>query len=95
MSSIIDPNAPIITPAYDKFWDSPPTRREIQAALNHFSQFMDNIYASIDTQHIVLNLLAEKANVTKDELLAYVEKKKQEVQDAADRAQAAQEATSV
>lgn len=95
MSSIIDPNDKVITPPYDKFWDSSPTRREIQKALDHFSSFMDNIYGSIDTQHIVINLMAEKAGITKDEIKIYAQKKLQEVKDAAAHNQAAQEGSDV
>lgn len=90
-----DPNARIVTPAHDKFWDAHPTRREMQAALDHFSKFMDDIYASIDTQHIVVNFLAEKGGVTKAELEVYAKKKLEEVKVAAARGAADQKAADV
>ena len=53
-------------------------------------QHLDQLYATLDTQHIVLNLIAEKLNVTKGELQAYVEKKRQELEVAAKLNEAAQ-----
>lgn len=82
---IIDPNEKkLIDPAYDKYMDSPATRRELQAMINHFAGHLDQIYPTLDTQHIVINFLAEeKLNVTKGELLAYVEKKRHEMEELA------------
>ena len=79
---IVDPNEKrLIDPAFDKYMDAPCTRRELQAMINHFAKHLDEIYPTLDTQHIVINFLAEeKLNVTKDELLAYVEKKRQEME---------------
>jgi hypothetical protein len=78
---ILDPNdKPLINPAHDKFLDAPMTRREAQKAFDHFSYHMDQLYATGDTQHIVLNLIGEKLNITKGEILAYVEKKRQEIE---------------
>lgn len=72
----------LINPAHDKFLDAPCTRRELQAALDHFAGHLDALYQTGDTQHIVINFLAEeKLHVTKDELTAYVMKKKQEMLD--------------
>lgn len=92
---IIDPSAPsLIDPVHDKYLDSPATRRELQAMINHFAGHLDQLYATGDTQHIVINFLAEeKLNVTKDELLAYVQKKRQEmIELAGKRAEAAEKA---
>ena len=81
---IIDPSAPgLVNPAHDKFLDSPATKRELQAMINHFAKHLDEVYATLDTQHIVLNCIGEKLNITKDELLAYVARKKQEIADLA------------
>jgi hypothetical protein len=90
---IIDPNEKaLINPAHDRFLDAPATRRELQAALDHFAKHLDNLYATGDTQHIVINFLAEeKLNVTKDELTAYVMKKKQEMIEALEKRAAAAE----
>lgn len=95
---IIDPTEKqLINPAFDKYMDGPVTRRELQAALDHFSKHLDALYATSDTQHIVINFLAEeKLNVTKDELLAYVQKKRQEMLAAIDkRAKAAERARAI
>jgi hypothetical protein len=82
----------LINPAHDKFLDAPITRREVQGALDHFAEHLDKIYGSIDTQHIVINFLAEeKLNVTKEELHAYVMKKKQELIDLLEKRAAAAE----
>ena len=90
--SIIDPNEKtLINPAHDRFLDAPMTRREAQKAFDHFSTHMDALYATLDTQHIVLNFIAEeKLNVTKGELLAYVDKKRHEMEVAKKLNEAAQ-----
>lgn len=88
---ILDPNEKeLINPAHDRFLDAPMPRREAQKAFDHFAQHLDQLYATLDTQHIVLNLIAEKLNVTKGELQAYVEKKRQELEVAAKLNEAAQ-----
>lgn len=82
----------LINPAHDKFLDAPATRRELQAALDHFAKHLDILYQTGDTQHIVVNFLAEeKLHVTKDELTAYVMKKKQEMLDLLEKRAAAAE----
>ena len=83
MSQIIDPSNAYVQPPYDKVLDSPATKREVQKALDHFSHHIDALYATTDTQHIVINLIADKLNITKAELLAYVEKKRAEIEAAA------------
>ena len=71
----------LINPAFDRYMDAPCTRRELQAMIDHFSKHLDQIYGSQDTSHVIINLLAEKAGVTKGEIQAYVTKKKQELID--------------
>ena len=79
---IVDPNDKQVNPAHDRFLDSAATRRELQQVIDHFAKHLDNLYATLDTQHIVLNFMAEeKLNVTQAELLAYVAKKRQEMED--------------
>lgn len=82
---ILDPNEKtLVNPAHDKFLDSSATRRELQKSIDHFAFHLDQLYATLDTQHIVLNFIAEeKLNITKDELLTYVAKKRQEMTDLA------------
>ncbi len=89
---LIDPNdKPLVNPAHDRFLDSTATRRELQDVINHFSKHLDALYATLDTQHIVLNCVGEKLNITRDELLAFVEKKRQEMEDKKKKQEAANE----
>lgn len=87
-SLIIDPtdNRKLVDPAYDRLLDSPATKRELQGVIDHFAKHLDALYQTLDTQHIVINFLGEeKLNVTKEELLSYVAKKRQEIQDLMDK----------
>lgn len=65
---------------YDKFWDEPPTRRELQKAFNKMGNNDSELFSAIDTQALVGNFLCEKLNVTRGELDAYVVKKAAEVE---------------
>jgi len=87
---IIDPTAPgLVNPAFDREMDKPAKVRQLQGVIDHFAKHLDALYATLDTQHIVLNFIAEeKLNITKDELLAYVAKKRQEMTDLATKKQA-------
>ena len=69
----------LITPAFDRFLDTPPTRREMQKAFNKMGNNDAELFAMIDTQALVGNFLCEKLGVTREELDAYVEKKAAEV----------------
>lgn len=69
-----------IKPAYDPFWDSPPKRRELQAALRKIGQNMTEFWSGLDTNCLVVNFLCEKLGVTRKELDEYVKKKAQEAE---------------
>jgi hypothetical protein len=78
MSSILTSDSPIQQP-YDKFWDSPPTRREMQKAFMKLGNNDSDLMAMVDTNCLVVNFICEKLGITRGELEAYVEKKAAEV----------------
>lgn len=65
----------LIQPAYDKYWDSPPTRRELQKAFNKLGNNDSDLMSMVDTNCLVVNFLCEKLDVTRGELDTYVAKK--------------------
>ena len=69
----------LIQPSFDKFWDTPPTRREMQKAFNKIGQNQDQMFGMIDTQALVGNFLCETLGVTRGQLEAFVAKKSEEV----------------
>ncbi|SRR6266851_9166762 len=76
---IVDPSDSPIQKPYDKYWDSPPTRRELQNAFNKLGNNDSDLMAMVDTNCLVVNYLCERLSVTRGELDAYVEKKAAEV----------------
>ena|ERR1700674_4730116 len=72
MSNLIV-DSPIQQP-YDKYWDSSPTRRELQKAFNKLGNNDSDLMAMVDTNCLVVNFLCEKLGVTRGELDAYVAK---------------------
>lgn len=87
MSSIIlDPSAPLVKEPYDKFWDSPPTRRELRIVMGKLGMNDSELMGMVDTLNLVVNYLCEKSSVTREELEAYVEQKKAEMQSLRDAA---------
>jgi hypothetical protein len=79
MSSIINPNDSPIQQPYDKYWDSPPTRRELQKAFNKIGNNDADLMLMVDNLNLVCNCLCEKLNVTRGELDIYVAKKAAEL----------------
>jgi hypothetical protein len=71
----------LIQPVFDKFWDTPPTRREMQKAFNKIGQNQDQMFGMIDTQALVGNFLCETLGVTRGQLDAYVAKKAAELEE--------------
>jgi hypothetical protein len=71
----------LIQPAFDKFWDNPPSRRELQKAFNKIGQNQDYLFGAVDTQALVGNFLCETLGVTKGQLDAYVAKKAAELEE--------------
>lgn len=80
MSKLIIPGSePLIDPAYDKFLDGHPTRRELQETFARIGRNMTQFWEGLDTQALVGNFLCEKHGVTREEIDAYVEKKALEI----------------
>jgi hypothetical protein len=78
----------LITPAFDRFLDGPPTRREMQKAFNKMGNNDGELMLMVDNLNLVVNLLCEKAGVTVGEIEVYVAKKAAEIK-ALQEAQAA------
>ena len=78
-SKIITQADQLIDPVYDKYLDSPPTRRELQAVFSKIGINQTQLWESVDTQALVGNFLCDKLNVTRGELDAYVAKKAAEL----------------
>ena len=91
MSQLIIPgqNDHLIDPAYDKFLDGHPTRRELQRTFNKVGGKLTEVFEGLDTQALVGNFLCERLGVTREEITAYVQKKAAEVQAQAEEALAA------
>lgn len=91
MSQLIIPgqNDHLIDPAYDKFLDGHPTRRELQRTFNKVGGKLTEVFEGLDTQALVGNFLCERLGVTREEIAAYVQKKAAEVQAQAEEALAA------
>lgn len=62
---------------FDKFWDNPPTRRELQKAFNKLGNNDSEIMSMVDTNCLVVNYLCEKLGVTREDLELYVAKQKE------------------
>lgn len=69
----------LIQPAFDKFLDGHPTRRELQKAFNKMGNNDGELMLMIDNLNLVVNCLCEKQGVTRGELDAYVAKKAAEL----------------
>ena len=76
---IVDPSDSPIQQPFDKYWDTPPTRRELQKAFNKLGNNDSDLMAMIDTNCLVVNYLCETLGVTRGQLDAYVAKKAAEV----------------
>lgn len=81
MSSLIE------TP-FDKYWDTPPTRREMQKAINKLSQNDAELMGMADTAALILNYICEVAlKVKREDIEVYVEAKKLQLDEARKRMQ--------
>ena len=79
MGKIVSASEGLIDPAFDKFLDGHPTRRELQAAFNKMGHNDSELFAMVDTQALVGNFLCDKLGVTRDEIAAYIAKKAEEL----------------
>jgi cytidylate kinase len=59
--------------------DGMPTRREMQKAFNKLGNNDSELMLMVDNLNLVVNLLCEKAGVTKGEIEVYVAKKAAEM----------------
>ena len=69
----------LIAPPYDRFLDSPPTRREMQNAFRKMGNNDSELMLMVDNLNHVTNLLCEKAGVTAGEIEAYTARKAAEM----------------
>ncbi len=82
MGRIITSESKVEAP-FDKFWDNPPTRREIQRALSKMASNDSELMGMADTAALILNFLCEvKLKVSREEIEVYVEAKKLQLSEA-------------
>lgn len=82
----------LITRPYDKYWDGPITRAEVQRAVNQLATNDMVLMNMQDTACIVMNYIAEKLGVTRKELDDFVETKKAQLAVLREATKAAQDA---
>jgi hypothetical protein len=78
MSNIIH-GSELVEKPFDKFWDNPPTRREMQRAFQKMGENDAELMGMCDTSALVLNFLAEKLGVKREEIEEFVKRKSAEV----------------
>ena len=78
MSQILT-GSELVEKPYDKFWDEPPTRREMQKVFNKLGQNDAELMGMADTASILLNYLCEKLGVKREDVEAYVLQKTEEL----------------
>jgi hypothetical protein len=76
---ILSPEEGLVDPAYDRFLDGHPTRRELQKAFNKMGKNDADLMLMVDNLSLVVNMLCEKLNVTEGEIDVWVEKKAEEL----------------
>lgn len=73
----------LVEQPYDKYWDAPITRREVQRAINKLSQNDSELMAMADTAALVLNFLCEAhLKIKREDIEVYVEAKKLQLAEA-------------
>lgn len=89
----------LVKQPHDPFWDTPPTRRELQTQLNKIGANQTELMGMADTAALLLNFIFEVKFAIKDrtEVDIYVEAKKLQMEEARAkmRAAAAEEIKSV
>ena len=81
----------LVQQPFDKYWDNPPTRRELQRALNKMSANDSELAGMADTAALVLNYICEvHLKVKKEDIDVYVEAKKLQLADARAKMKAAE-----
>jgi len=89
MTQILTADSPIQQP-FDKYWDSPMSRREAQILFMKLASNDNELMGMADTASVLLNYLCEKLGVGREEVQKYVDEK--HIQLAAMRAQMKAEA---
>lgn len=79
MSRIITDSSGLVKQPHDPYWDGPITRREVQGAVNTLALNDNELFLQSTTARFIMNLFAEKLNVTKGELEAWIAQKKAEL----------------
>ena len=75
--------SPLVQQPYDKYWDEPPTRREMQRAINKLSQNDSELMGMADTAALILNFLCEAhLHIKREDIEIYVEAKKLQLAEA-------------
>lgn len=90
MSKIITDSSGLVKQPHDPYWDGPITRREVQGAVNALAMNDKELFLQATTARFIINMYAEKLNITPGELQAWVDQKKAEL-DAFVAAEAAKE----
>jgi hypothetical protein len=73
----------LIEKPHDPFWDSPPTRRELQKVFNKLASNDSELMGMADTCALLVNFLCEvKLKVDREEVEVYVEAKKLQMDEA-------------
>jgi len=91
---ILDPsgNASPIQQPFDKYWDSPMSRREAHTLFMKLASNDNELMGMADTASILINYLCETLKVTREEVQKYVDEKHIQLALAAMRAQMKAEA---
>ena len=80
----------LVQQPFNKYWDNPPTRRELQRALNKMSANDSELAGMADTAALVLNYICEvHLKVKKEDIDVYVEAKKLQLAEARAKMKAA------
>jgi hypothetical protein len=81
MGNLID--SPLVNAPYDKYWDGPPTRREMQRAINKLASNDSELMGMADTCALLINFICEvKLKVDREEVEIYVAAKKLQMDEA-------------
>lgn len=89
---IVNPADSPIQPAFDKYWDSPMTRREAKVLFNKLAFNDSELMGMADTAAIVINFLCEKLGIKKEDIQGYVNRKMDELKAMRDTMKAEAEA---
>jgi|ERR1035437_4142384 hypothetical protein len=82
----------LVTQPYDKYWDSPPTRRDMQRAINKLAANDSELMGMADTCALLVNFICEvKLKVNREEVEIYVAAKKLQLDEARAKMKAASE----